>query len=185
MAASPSRRPLDRAVRFAVSDALASVKSHVYDLEYTQRRSPEELVAWNNYLAELRSLHQLLLSLPSLETAEWLTDEQADHAPTFTPFVHGITDAKTSIRRVHTWLLSLSKVSLAEDSTFTLEDNSVSLKRSQYVRQVEQVLTQLQRLPAAGSDAWYIKYQPAAETPTVETVVSPQRSQPVRVRAVA
>lgn len=179
MAASVSRRPLDRAVRFAVSDALASVKSHVYDLEYTQRRSPEELAVWNNYLAELRSLHQLLLGLPSLETAEWLTDEQADHAPTFTPFVHGITDAKTSIRRVHNWLLSLPQVSLVKDSAF-VENSSVFLERNQYVHQVEQVLTQLQRLPAAGSDAWYTKYQPA-----VETVVSPQRSQPVRVRAVA
>lgn len=183
MAASISRRPLDRAVRFAVSDALASVKSHVYDLEYTQRRSPKELVAWNNYLTELRSLHQLLLSLPSLETAAWLTDEQADHAPTFTPFVHGITDAKTSIRRVHNWLLSLPPASLTEDSAFVREDSSVSLERNQYVHQVDQALTQLQRLPVAGSDAWYTKYQPAAET--VETVVSPQRSQQVRVRAVA
>ncbi|MBE9067914.1 hypothetical protein IQ260_14770 [Leptolyngbya cf. ectocarpi LEGE 11479] len=174
MAASVSRRPLDRAVRFAVSDALASVKSHVYDLEYTQRRSPEELVAWNNYLAELRSLHQLLLNLPSLETAEWLTDDQADHAPTFTPFVHGINDAKTSIRRVHNWLLSLPQASFTEDSAFFLE-------RNQYVHQVDQALNQLQRLPVAGSDAWYAKYQPAVET--VETVVSTQRPQQLRVRA--
>ncbi|MEO1182449.1 MAG: hypothetical protein AAFX51_16735, partial [Cyanobacteria bacterium J06636_28] len=60
------RLPLDRAVRYAVSDALASVKSHVYDLEYTQRRSSQEVTTWNNYLAELRALHQLLLNLPSL-----------------------------------------------------------------------------------------------------------------------
>lgn len=180
MAVSPSRRPLDRAVRFAVSDALASAKSHLYDLEYTQRRSPDELVAWNNYLAELRSLHQLLLGLPSLETAEWLTDDQADHAPTFTPFVHGITDAKTSIRRVHNWLLSLPQVSLMDGGTFVSESNSVFLERNHYVHQVDKALTQLQRLPVVGSDAWYTKYQPA-----VETVVSPQRSQQTRVRAVA
>lgn len=179
MAASPSRLPLDRAVRYAVSDALASVKSHVYDLEYTQRRSPQELATWNNYLAELRALHQLLLTLPSLETAQWLTDAQADRAPTFTPFVHGINDAKTSMRRVHNWLISLPQAT-PEDSTHALEKTSVFREQQYYIHQIDQALKQLQMLPMPGSDAWYAKYTPAFE-PLVASVASQQS----RVRAVA
>lgn len=168
MATSFWRLPLDRAVRYAVSDALASVKSHVYDLEYAQRRSPQEVTTWNNYLAELRALHQLLLDLPSLETAQWLTEDHAYRAPTFTPFFSGITDAKTSLRRVHGWLLSISQP--AEGSTFKLK-SSVLLEQQHYFHQVDQALTQLQLLPTPGSDAWYARYQ--ASTPTV-TLATPQ-----------
>ncbi len=160
MATSPWRLPLDRAVRYAVSDALAAVKSHVYDLEYAQRRSPQEVVTWNNYLAELRALHQLLLSLPSLETAQWLTDDQAASAPTFTPFVHGISDAKTSIRRVHNWLLSLPQSTSNKDS-YGL--NSILREQQYYIHQVDRALTQLQSLPVPGSDDWYARYQPTVE----------------------
>lgn len=183
MAASPSRLPLDRAVRYAVSDALASVKSHVYDLEYSQRRSPQELATWHNYLAELRSLHQLLLNLPSLETAQWLTDEQADHAPTFTPFVHGINDARTSIRRVHSWLRSLPQ-GPAVSSTPTLEKNPVFLEQQYYIGQIDHALTQLQLLPVTGSDDWYTKYQPVVELESVSTPQTPA-TQPSLVVAVA
>ena len=70
MATSPWRLQLDRAVRYAVSDALAAVKSHAYDLEYTHRRPTQEVTTWANYLADLRTLHQLLLNLPNLETAQ-------------------------------------------------------------------------------------------------------------------
>ncbi|MEM9486885.1 MAG: hypothetical protein AAGA83_24700, partial [Cyanobacteria bacterium P01_F01_bin.116] len=175
---SPWRLPLDRAVRYAVSDALASVKSHMYDLEYAQRRSPQELATWNNYLAELRALHQLLLALPSLETAQWLKDDQAIHAPTFTPFVNGITDAKTSIRRVYNWLHSLPQTTSA-DSMSGIKNNSVLVERQRYIHQIDKVFQQLQRLPAPGSDAWYAKYKPVMEP---VSSVSPQ--QPL-VRAVA
>ncbi|NEP61503.1 MAG: hypothetical protein F6K31_31890 [Symploca sp. SIO2G7] len=179
MAVSPLRLPLDRAVRFAISDALASVKSHMYDLEYIQRRPPQELATWNRYLTELRSLHQLLLALPSLETAQWLTDEQADGAPTFTPFINSISDAKTSIRRVHSWLLSLPQVKLADDtSDFFISAAAVS-EQQQYVRQVDRVLKQLQTLPAPGSDAWYAKYKSTSEP------VKPVTSQHRLVSAVA
>lgn len=178
MAASPWRLTLDRAVRYAVSDALASVKSHVYDLEYTQRRSTQEVAAWNNYLAELRALHQLLLSLPSLENASWLTEAQSINAPTFTPFVSGITDAKTNIRKVHNWLQSLPQTA---GNTSALEKSSVGLEQQYYTHQVEQVLTQLQMLPAPGSDAWYAQYQPVLE----KTTVTPVASQQPLVRAVA
>ena len=156
--------------------ALASVKSYVYDLEYTHRRSPQELATWHNYLAELRSLHQLLLALPSLETAQWLTDEQADYAPTFTPFVHGIADAKTSIRRVHSWLFSLPQVA---DSTSAQKKDSVFLEQQYYVHQIDRALKQLQTLPTPGSDAWYVKYEPVAEP------VAPMSSQHQLVPAVA
>lgn len=179
MAASPWRLPLDRAVRYAVSDALAAVKSYVYDLEYTQRRSPQEVVTWNNYLAELRSLHQLLLGLPSLEAAQWLTDDQAVSAPTFTPFVHGINDARTSIRRVHTWLLSLPPAT-AKGSAHELTSNTVLEEQRYYVSQVDRALTQLQTLPVPGSNEWYARYQPAVEK-TVATVAP----QPSLERAVA
>jgi len=164
MAAFPWRLTLDRAVRYAVSDALASVKSHVYDLEYGQRRSTQEIATWNNYLAELRALHQLLLNLPSLEKAEWLTEEQATNAPSFTPFVSGISDARTTIRKAHSWLLSLPKVA---DSTSGLEKNSVVLEQQYYIHQVDQAFSQLHRLPAPGSDAWYAKYQPVLTTSVV------------------
>lgn len=171
------RLPLDRAVRYAVSDALASVKSHVYDLEYTQRRSPQEVTTWNNYLADLRKLHQLLLNLPSLEKAQWLTEDQAENAPTFTPFVSSINDAKTNMRRVNNWLLSLSQV--AEASTSELIESSDIMEQKHYTHQVNNVLTQLQTLPAPGSKAWQTKYEPAVD-------VSPSRGiqQPL-VRAVA
>ena len=162
MAASLSRLPLDRAVRYAVSDALASVKSYVYDLEYTQRRSSHELATWHNYLTELRSLHQLLLTLPSLETAQWLTDEQADYAPTFTPFLHGITDARTSIRRVHNWLSSLPQVAAFNSASARGKDSAL-LEQQYYVHQVERALRQLQSLPKPGSDAWFAKYEPVTE----------------------
>lgn len=178
MAASVSRLPLDRAVRYAVSDALASVKSYVYDLEYTHRRSPQELATWHNYLTELRSLHQLLLALPNLETAQWLTDEQVDYAPTFTPFVHGIADARTSIRRVHSWLSSLPQVH-ALDSASARGKDSVFLEQQYYVHQVERALKQLQALPKPGSDAWHAKYEPVTEP------VSSMSSQRHRVPAVA
>lgn len=158
---TPWRLPLDRAVRYAVSDALASVKSHVYDLEYAQRRSPQEVSTWSNYLAELRSLHQLLLGLPNLETAEWLTDDQAYGAPTFTPFVHGITDAKTSIRRVHGWLHSLPQETVG--NTSESKDESLLFEQQHYIHQIEQALTQLQMLPAPGSDAWRKRYEPSIE----------------------
>ncbi len=174
MATSPWRLPLDRAVRYAVSDALASVKSHVYDLEYAQRRSTQEVVTWNNYLAELRALHQLLLSLPSLETAQWLTDDQAISAPTFTPFVHGINDARTSIRRVYNWLLSLPPAPV-KDIAYELNGNSMLREQRYYINQVDRALTQLQTLPIPGSDEWYTRYQPAAEK-TVASVAVPQSS---------
>lgn len=176
MTTSTWRLPLDRAVRYAVSDALASVKSHVYDLEYTQRRSPQELISWKNYLTELRGLHQLLLNLPSLETAQWLADKHAHSAPTFTPFVHGITDAKTSIRRVHGWLASLSQATL-DDSTSDLNNNSTLSEQQYYFNQVDQALVQLQALPTPLSSAWHAKYEPAIDTLTV--------AQPSRARAVA
>lgn len=179
MSASLWRLPLDRAVRYAVSDALASVKSHVYDLEYTQRRSPQELKSWNNYLAELRSLHQLLLSLPSLETAQWLTDEHGHSAPTFTPFVHGITDAKTNIQRVHGWLASLSRAT-AKDSTPEPVNSSTLSEQQYYFNQVDHVLAKLQMLPTPLSKAWLTKYEPAVEKLT--SVRAPQQS---RERAVA
>ncbi|MBT9311652.1 hypothetical protein [Leptothoe kymatousa] len=176
MAASPSRLPLDRAVRYAVSDALASVRSHMYDLEYAQRRSKQELAAWNNYLAELRALHQLLLNLPSLETAEWLTDDQADYAPTFTPFVNRLSDAKTNIRRVHNWLLSLpNAASVMGESSL----NSVAFEQQHYMGQIDHALTQLQLLPVPGSDEWHSKYQPV-----IPTAVSAAKS-PALVSAVA
>ncbi|MEM1250791.1 MAG: hypothetical protein AAGI69_00065 [Cyanobacteria bacterium P01_H01_bin.21] len=178
MATSLWRLPLDRAVRYAVSDALASVKSHVYDLEYNQRRSPHEVTTWNNYLTELRVLHQLLLNLPSLETAQWLSDDQAYTAPTFTPFVNGITDARTSIRRVHGWLLSLPQV--AADST-SVASSSLLSEQNYYFNQVDEALTQLQLLPAPGSDAWYAKYEPNVE----KTVTSVKPSQQSLERAVA
>ncbi len=179
MATSPWRLPLDRAVRYAVSDALASVKSHVYDLEYTQRRSPQELMTWNNYLADLRALHELLLNLPSLETAQWLTDDQAYSAPTFTPFVHGISDARTSIRRVHTWLLSLTQGTTGGISE--LNNKSVLLERQHYIRQIDQALTKLQMMPTPGSNSWYAKYEP-----TVEKTLTPvTTSQPSLEPAVA
>ena len=182
MAASPSRLPLDRAVRYAVSDALASVKSYIDDLEYNQRRSNQELVVWKNYLAELRTLHQLLLSLPSLETADWLTDEQAEHAPTFTPFVSGLSDAKTNVRRIYTWLLSLSSGSSAKAAS-NLENNSDLLEQQKfYTHQIDQVLTQLQLLPKPGTNDWYDKYQPAVEQ--VESEVLVTSAQPL-VSAVA
>ena len=162
MKTSAWRLPLDRAVRYAVSDALASVKSHVYDLEYTQRRSPQEIISWKNYLAELRGLHQLLLNLPSLETAQWLADNHAHSAPTFTPFVHGITDAKTNIRRVHGWLASLAQTTL-DDSTSDLKTKSALSEQQYYLNQVEQAVVQLQTLPTPLSSAWYAKYEPAVE----------------------
>ncbi|MEO0395424.1 MAG: hypothetical protein AAF243_05470 [Cyanobacteria bacterium P01_A01_bin.137] len=161
------RLPLDRAVRYAVSDALASVKSHVYDLEYTQRRSSQEITTWNNYLAELRALHQLLLNLPSLEKAHWLTEDQEINAPTFTPFVHGINDAKTNVRRVHNWLLSLSQP--IADSTSELSNDSDVMGQTHYTHQVNQALTQLQTLPTPGSKAWQIRYQPAETSPSRAT----------------
>lgn len=157
MAVSPWRLPLDRAVRYAVSDALASVKSHMYDLEYTQRRSPQELETWNNYLADLRTLHQRLLALPNLETAQWLTDDHAMHAPTFTPFVSSIGDAKTNIRRVYNWLHSLP-----QSTTRTAQANAALADQQHYTHQVDQALSQLQLLPAPGSDAWFRQYQPPA-----------------------
>ena len=172
MATSPWRLPLDRAVRYAVSDALAAVKSHVYDLEYAQRRSPQEVVTWNNYLAELRALHQLLLNLPSLETAQWLSDDQAGTAPTFTPFVHGITDARTSIRRVHNWLLSLPQVAI--DDSYELHSSTVLREQQHYIQQVDKALTQLQTLPAPGSDDWYARYRPAIEKPVTSATASHQ-----------
>ncbi len=176
MAASLWRLPLDRAVRYAVSDALASVKSHVYDLEYNQRRSPQEVVTWNNYLADLRALHQLLLNLPSLETAQWLTDDQAYGAPTFTPFVHGITDARTSIRRVHNWLLSLPQKT-AVDSTYEFEDKSVLSEQQHYAYQIDKALTKLQMLPTPGSEAWYATYEPTLEhSLTPLTTTAPQQT---------
>ncbi|MEA5466758.1 hypothetical protein [Leptothoe sp. PORK10 BA2] len=168
--------PLDRAVRYAVSDALASVKSHVYDLEYTQRRSPKEVTTWNNYLAELRALHQLLLNLPSLEKAQWLTEEDTNNAPTFTPFVSGISDAKTNIHRVHSWLLSLSQV--AKTGTSAMVESSDLMEQEYYTRQVNHALTQLQALPVPGSKAWQTRYQPSAD-------VTPSRAVPPLVRAVA
>ena len=161
------RLPLDRAVRYAVSDALASVKSHVYDLEYTQRRSSQEVTTCYIYLAELRALLQLLLNLPSLEKAQWLTDDQAIHAPTFTPFVHSINDAKTNVSRVHNWLLSLSQATTS--STSELSNDSDLMGQKHYTHQVSQALTQLQTLPTPGSKAWQIKYQPSVEA-------SPSRS---------
>ncbi|MEM6252078.1 MAG: hypothetical protein AAF821_04070 [Cyanobacteria bacterium P01_D01_bin.156] len=168
MAASPSRLPLDRAVRYAVSDALASVKSHLYDLEYNQRRSNHELASWNNYLSELRALHQLLLNLPSLETAEWLTDAQADCAPTFTPFIHSLGDARTNIRRIHNWLLTLPKDALAD-----ADSDSVVLEQQQYyIYQINCALSQLQLLPRPGSDDWYERYQPAMQKPLSEAKLS-------------
>ncbi|ESA32620.1 hypothetical protein N836_25230 [Leptolyngbya sp. Heron Island J] len=173
MATSPWRLPLDRAVRYAVSDALAAVKSHVYDLEYAQRRSPQEVGTWSNYLAELRSLHQLLLSLPSLETAQWLSDDQSHGAPTFTPFVHGITDAKTSIRRVHNWLLSLPQADV-NDSSYELNGSSVLREQQHYIHQVDQALTQLQTLPAPGSDDWYARYRPTVEKAVASVTASQQ-----------
>lgn len=163
MAATPSRLPLDRAVRYAVSDALASVKSHIYDLEYNQRRSNQELATWNNYLAELRTLHQLLLNLPSLETATWLTDAQADCAPTFTPFINGLSDARTNMRRVHNWLLSLP-TDVQSNVVSNLDSGSELLKQQQYYTyQVSQALAQLQLLPRPGSNDWYDKYQLATQ----------------------
>lgn len=169
MAASTSRLPLDRAVRYAVSDALASVRSHMYDLEYAQRRPKQELATWNNYLAELRTLHQLLLNLPSLETAQWLTDDQADYAPTFTPFVNRLSDAKTNIRRVHNWLLSLPKASVVANESIL---DSVALEQQHYMGQIDEVLTQLQLLPVPGSDDWHHKYQPVVHAP-MPTAKSP------------
>lgn len=157
------RLTLDRAVRYAVSDALAAVKSHIYDLEYSQRRSAQELGSWNNYLAELRGLHQLLLNLPSLEKAQWLTEDDSLYAPTFTPFVSGITDAKTNVRKVHNWLISLPTLE-STNSTSDLGNGSVSLEQEYYTHQVNQVLKQLQLLPAPGSKGWYAKYQTVAET---------------------
>ncbi|NEQ48974.1 MAG: hypothetical protein F6K11_02415 [Leptolyngbya sp. SIO3F4] len=170
MAASPWRLTLDRAVRYAVSDALASVKSHVYDLEYSQRRSTQEIATWNNYLSELRALHQLLLNLPSLEKAQWLTDDQSMLAPSFTPFVSGITDAKTNVRKVHNWLLSLSQES---DSTSDLEESSSVLEKRYYTHQIDQAFKQLQMLPVPGSDAWYAKYQPVVESLTAVAAQKP------------
>ena len=170
MALSPWRLPLDRAVRYAVSDALASVKSHMYDLEYAQRRSPQELAPWNNYLAELRALHQLLLALPNLETAQWLTDDHAMHAPTFTPFVSGISDAKTNIRRVYNWLHSLPQT--AAEARMSGSKTSAALADQQrYTHQVDQAFSQLQMLPAPGSDAWYRRYQPVASVPSQQPMV--------------
>lgn len=159
MAVSPSRLPLDRAVRYAVSDVIASVKSHIYDLEYNQRRSNQELATWKNYLADLRNLHQRLLNLPNLETADWLTDAQADRAPTFTPFVNGLSDARTNMRRVHSWLLSLPKEAFSAGTS-----NTDVLKQQQYyTHQVHQALTKLQQLPRPGSDAWHNQYQPVVQ----------------------
>ncbi|EKV00830.1 hypothetical protein Lepto7375DRAFT_2965 [Leptolyngbya sp. PCC 7375] len=178
MATSPWRLPLDRAVRYAVSDALASVKSYVYDLEYSQRQSSQEVITWNNYLADLRDLHQLLLNLPSLETAAWLTDDDAYNAPTFTPFVNGIADAKTSIRRVHGWLLSLPHGTT--DHKSERRSRSISIEQEYYFRQIDKALTQLQLMPTPGSEAWYTKYEPA-----VEKVASVKASQQPRERAVA
>ena len=172
MATSTLRLQLDRAVRYAVSDALAAVKSHMYDLEYVQRRSPQELTTWNNYLVELRALHQRLLNLPSLETAQWLGDERTEQAPTFTPFFSGISDAKTNIRRVHSWLISLSQT-----ATTGQEADAALLEQKNYSHQVTQALKQLERLPAPGSEAWLYRYQSA-----VETSLPVQQS---RVRAVA
>ncbi|MEO0351313.1 MAG: hypothetical protein AAF282_14830 [Cyanobacteria bacterium P01_A01_bin.15] len=175
MATSTLRLQLDRAVRYAVSDALAAVKSHMYDLEYVQRRSPQELTTWNNYLVELRALHQRLLNLPSLETAQWLGDERAEQAPTFTPFVNRISDAKTNIRRVHSWLISLSQAATTGHES---DESAVALlEQKNYSHQVAQALKQLERLPAPGSEAWLRKYQSA-----VEASLPVQQS---RVRAVA
>lgn len=178
MATSPWRLPLDRAVRYAVSDALASVKSHVYDLEYTQRRSPQELMTWNNYLVDLRALHQLLLNLPSLETAQWLTDNHAYGAPTFTPFVHGLTDARTSVQRVYSWLLSLPQETTA-DNMPELDETSVSLEQQQYIHQIYQALNKLQLLPTPGSDDWYNKYQPTVEKVFTPVTISQHSLEPV------
>lgn len=165
------RLPLDRAVRYAVSDALASVKSHTYDLEYTQRRSPQEVTTWNNYLADLRALHQLLLNLPNLEKAQWLTEDQANNAPTFTPFVSSINDAKTNMHRVHSWLLSLSQTAAASTSELTESANIVEQRH--YTHQVSNVLTQLQTLPTPGSKAWQTRYAPAVEVSPARAVQQP------------
>ena len=173
MTSASWRLTLDRAVRYAVSDALASVKSHVYDLEYSQRRSTQEVGSWNNYLAELRDLHQQLLNLPSLEKAQWLTEEHAYYAPTFTPFVSGITDAKTNVRKVHNWLMSLPALES--------ENSSISLEQEYYVHQVDQVLRQLKLLPTPGSKGWYTKYEP----PVVETIPSTTTHHQSLVKAVA
>lgn len=166
---------LDRAVRYAVSDALAAVKSHIYDLEYSQRRPNQEVSTWNNYLVDLRNLHQLLLNLPSLEKAQWLADEQSIHAPSFTPFVSGITDARTTIRKVHNWLQSLPAADSA-DGVQGLEDSSVSLEQEYYTHQVDQALTQLQQLPTPGSKLWYTQYQPAVVNPVVSAQTSLTRA---------
>ena len=165
------RLPLDRAVRYAVSDALASLKSHENDLENTQRRSSQEVTTWNNYLAELRALHQLLLNLPSLEKAQWLTDDQSINAPTFTPFVHSINDARTNVRRVHNWLLSLSESTT--DSTLELSNDSDVMGQTHYTHQVNQALIQLQTLPSPGSKAWQIRYQPSETSSPSRTTQQP------------
>ena len=164
---------LDRAVRYAVSDALAAVKSHIYDLEYSQRRSSQEVSTWNNYLVDLRTLHQQLLGLPSLEKAQWLGDEQSLYAPSFTPFVSGINDAKTNIRKVHSWLGSLPAAGTAA-GTSVQQERSAGLEQEYYTRQVNHVLQQLLQLPAPGSKTWYARYQPAVEVMT--PVVSAQTS---------
>ncbi|MEM7795291.1 MAG: hypothetical protein AAF579_12690 [Cyanobacteria bacterium P01_C01_bin.118] len=186
MTSASWRLTLDRAVRYAVSDALASVKSHVYDLEYSQRRSTQEVDSWNNYLAELRDLHQRLLNLPSLEKAEWLSEEHGYYAPAFTPFVSGITDAKTNVRKVHNWLMSLSALEPTYSQSH-LGDSSVSLEQEYYVHQVDQVLKQLQLLPTPGSKSWYAKYEPVVEVakPIAEKISSAPTSHQSLVKAVA
>ena len=85
-----------------------------------------------------------------------------DGAPTFTPFVHGISDAKTNIQRVHSWLLSLPQADVL-GSASDLSKKSVLLEQENYVHQIYQVLTQLEMLPVPGSEAWLAKYQPTIE----------------------
>jgi len=162
MTTSAWKLQLDQAVRYAVSDALASVRYQVSEIESNQNQSPPEwsdhLQTWSNYLLELRALHQQLLNLPSLETAQWLTDNDAELAPTFTPFVNSIYDAKVSVQRVHNWLLSLPQTTLTDNVT-DFVSTSAFLERQNYINQVTEALTQLTMLPSPGSEDWVTRYQ--------------------------
>lgn len=157
MQSSPWRLQLDRSVRFAVSDTLASVKSSISEMDHANQLSPQEKADWNDYLAELRRLHGELLALPNLETAAWLSEDLAVRAPLSTPFFTGLHDAKTQLRRVYGWLNSLPQ-------------SASGPEKQRYAEMIEQALIHAQNLLVPGSEAWLNRRRQLEEQRLVSTV---------------
>jgi hypothetical protein len=171
---------LDRAVRYAISDTVASVRCRICELEKLQSEDPysahiRTLSAWRNYFDQLRALHQQLLALPDLETAAWIPEDLDYTAPRFMAFTTGIKDARNVLLRMMRWLKALPEGEPAREATDLRSPSELTnwrgaqrpasrnlswaeiardLERQAYLQQLENIFYQLTELIGPEHPNW-------------------------------